>query len=67
MRKASSNLDMYRIALDISQADPARSVYIDDRALFVEIAQSLGINGIHHTNLELTRNTLKGLGLSMED
>ena len=36
------DVDMYRIALDISQADPARSVYIDDRALFVEIAQSLG-------------------------
>ncbi|MGB8992363.1 MAG: HAD hydrolase-like protein [Desulfobaccales bacterium] len=55
--------DMYRIALDISQADPARSVYIDDRALFVEIAQSLGIIGIHHTGLETTRNTLKDLGL----
>jgi putative hydrolase of the HAD superfamily len=55
--------DMYRIALDISQADPARSVYIDDRALFVEIAQSLEINGIHHTDFENTRNTLKDLGL----
>ena len=61
------DVDMYRVALDISQAEPARSVYIDDRALFVEIAQSLGINGIHHTNLELTRNTLKVLGLAMED
>jgi putative hydrolase of the HAD superfamily len=59
--------DMYRIALDISQADPARSVYIDDRALFVEIAQSLGIIGIHHTDFEVTRNTLKDLGLAMED
>lgn len=55
--------DMYRIALDISQADPARSVYIDDRALFVEIAQSLGIIGIHHTGFETTRHTLKDLGL----
>ena len=58
--------DMYRIALDISQADPARSVYIDDRALFVEIAQSLGINGIHHTDIEVTRHTLKDLGLALE-
>jgi putative hydrolase of the HAD superfamily len=55
--------DMYHIALDISQADPARSVYIDDRALFVEIAQSLGINGIHHTSFETTRQALKDLGL----
>ena len=27
---------------------------------------SQGINGIHHTNLEVTRNTLKGLGLALE-
>ncbi len=55
--------DMYRIALDISQADPARSVYIDDRALFVEIAQGLGLTGIHHTGFESTRAALAGLGL----
>jgi putative hydrolase of the HAD superfamily len=55
--------DMYHVALDISQADPARSVYIDDRALFVEIAQGMGIHGIHHTDFEITRNQLKELGL----
>ncbi len=55
--------DMYRIALDISQADPARSVYIDDRPLFVEIAQSLGLIGIHHQGFDSTRQTLKDLGL----
>jgi putative hydrolase of the HAD superfamily len=57
------DVDMYRLALDISQADPGRSVYIDDRAMFVEIAQSLGLHGIHHTDFELTRNQLKELGL----
>jgi putative hydrolase of the HAD superfamily len=55
--------DIYRIALDISQADPTRSVYIDDRALFVEIAQSLGFHGIHHTAFEVTRDRLQVLGL----
>lgn len=61
------DVDMYRIALDISQAEPARSVYIDDRALFVEIAQSLGLHGIHHTGFETTRTTLEGLGLALKD
>jgi putative hydrolase of the HAD superfamily len=61
------DVDMYRMALDISQAEPSRSAYIDDRALFVEIAQSLGINGIHHTGFEATRSALKGLGLALED
>ncbi len=55
--------DIYRIALDISQADPARSVYIDDRALFVEIAQGLGLHGILHRNFETTRQVLHELGL----
>jgi putative hydrolase of the HAD superfamily len=57
------DVDIYRMALDLSQADPARSVYIDDRALFVEIAQSLGLHGIHHTGFETTRDRLKDLGL----
>ncbi|MFZ5449500.1 MAG: HAD-IA family hydrolase [Thermodesulfobacteriota bacterium] len=57
------DVDIYRIALDISQADPARSVYIDDRALFVEIAQSLGLHGIHHTDFAVTRRKLQELGL----
>ena len=55
--------DMYHIALDISQADPARSVYIDDRALFVEIAQSLGLIGILHQGFASTRQALRDLGL----
>ncbi len=61
------DVDLYRMALDISQAEPARSVYIDDRELFVEIAQSLGINGIHHTDFGVTRKALKDLGLTVED
>jgi putative hydrolase of the HAD superfamily len=59
------DMDIYRIALDISQAEPRQSIYIDDRLLFVEIAGSLGINGIHHTGLEETRKALKSLGLTL--
>ncbi|MEJ2671943.1 MAG: HAD family phosphatase [Deltaproteobacteria bacterium] len=58
--------DMYRMALDISQAEPERSVYIDDRSLFVEIAQGMGIKGIHHTDFEVTRRKLRELGLESE-
>jgi putative hydrolase of the HAD superfamily len=61
------DMDIYRMALDISQAEPSRSIYIDDRLLFVEIAQSLGINGIHHIGLEATRQALKNLGLTLEE
>ncbi len=55
--------DMYRIALDIAQARPEQVVYIDDRAMFVEVAQGLGINGIIHTGYEATRTALENLDL----
>jgi putative hydrolase of the HAD superfamily len=57
--------DIYRIALDIAQVRPERVVYIDDRAMFVEVAQSLGIGGIIHTAYETTRTALEGFGLSI--
>jgi putative hydrolase of the HAD superfamily len=58
--------DIYRIALDIAQVRPERVVYIDDRAMFVEVAQSLGIGGIIHSAYETTRTALEGFGLSIK-
>jgi len=57
--------DIYRIALDIAQVHPDQVVYIDDRAMFVEVAQELGIRGIIHSGYEATRKTLETLGLSL--
>jgi putative hydrolase of the HAD superfamily len=58
--------DIYRIALDISQTSPAQVAYIDDRPLFIEIANSLGIHGIHHVDLSSTRSSLEQLGLIVQ-
>jgi putative hydrolase of the HAD superfamily len=55
--------DIYTIALDIAQASPQEVVYIDDRAMFVEIAETMGIHGIHHINLKTTKTSLDNLGL----
>lgn len=57
--------DIYRIALDIAQVHPDQVVYIDDRAMFVEVAQALGIRGIIHSGYETTQKTLETLGLSL--
>lgn len=56
--------DIYTLALDVSQARPQEVAYIDDRAMFVEVASSLQITGILHTDLESTRLKLAELGLS---
>jgi putative hydrolase of the HAD superfamily len=56
------DLDIYRIALDISQATPDEVVYIDDRPLFVEVADSLHIHGILHIDFQTTRSKLSEYG-----
>lgn len=59
--------DIYRIALDISQVRPEKAAYLDDRKMFVEVAQSLGIQGIHHTGYESTVAMLKDMGLELPE
>ena len=58
--------DIYRIALDMSQTSPERVAYIDDRALFVEVAKGLGICGIQHEGYASTRERLAEFGLSLK-
>jgi putative hydrolase of the HAD superfamily len=58
--------DIYQIALDIAQVIPEQVVYIDDRAMFVEVAQGLGIQGIVHINSETTQKALESLGLFLK-
>src|SRR5262245_24985507 len=58
---------IYRIALDIAQVEPSEAVYIDDQALFVEVAQKFGVHAITHTSYDATRAALSALGLSLTD
>ena len=58
---------IYRLALDIAQVEPSEVAYIDDQALFVEVARKFGIHAIHHTSYATTRAALAGLGLSLTD
>jgi putative hydrolase of the HAD superfamily len=55
--------DIYRVALDITLASPQKVVYIEDRAMFVDVARGLGMNGIHHKGLETTKAALGSFGL----
>jgi putative hydrolase of the HAD superfamily len=59
--------DIFRIALDIAQVEPAQVVYIEDRPMFVEVATGLGIRGIIHTGLDATRKELARLGLVLPE
>ena len=57
------DVDIFRLALDIAQVPTEQIIYIENTLMFVEVAQSLGIHGIHHQGLETTRSALETLGL----
>ncbi len=55
--------DIFCIALDIAQTPAEQVAYIEDRPMFVDVARSLGIEGIRHTDFESTCTALARLGL----
>jgi putative hydrolase of the HAD superfamily len=59
--------DIYRMALDVVQAAPPEVLYIDDRAMFVDVARGLGINGIHHIDLQTTKKQMESFGLNNDE
>lgn len=66
VRLRKPDTDILRLACDLSQIPPQQVVYIEDRAMFVEVAATLGIRGIVHRGVESTRAALAGLGLFEE-
>ncbi len=58
--------DIFRVALDIAQVPPSQVLYLEDRAMFVEVAQMLGIKGIRHTGYDTTLAKLDSFGLALK-
>jgi putative hydrolase of the HAD superfamily len=54
--------DIFKVALDIAQVTPEKVIYIEDRAMFVQVADSLGIRGIIHKDYATTRKILASFG-----
>jgi putative hydrolase of the HAD superfamily len=61
------DVDIFRIALDIAQAQPEDIIYIEDRQMFVEVAKGLGLRAIHHVDYATTREALVGYGLALAE
>jgi HAD superfamily hydrolase (TIGR01509 family) len=57
------DVDMFRLALDISQAPARQVVYIENTPMFVQIAEGLGIRSILHTDYRSTCAKLASFGL----
>ncbi|MCE0498179.1 MAG: HAD hydrolase-like protein [Methylacidiphilales bacterium] len=59
--------DMFRLALDIIQTPVEQVIYIENTAMFVRIAEGMGIRSILHTDYKSTRAKLSALGLKIID
>jgi putative hydrolase of the HAD superfamily len=57
------DVDIFRLALDLVQTPPRQVAYVENTALFVQIARGLGIRSILHKDLASTRAALASLGL----
>ncbi|MBF0206394.1 MAG: HAD family phosphatase [Oligoflexia bacterium] len=57
------DIDIFQLALDIAQVPAQQILYIENTPMFVQIAESLGIRSILHTDYESTRTKLASLGL----
>ena len=59
--------DMFRLALDISQAPVRQIVYIDNTPMFVQIAEGMGIRSVLHVDYRTTCAKLAALGLQNDE
>lgn len=57
--------DIFKVALDIAQVPAEKVIYLEDRPLFVQVADGLGIRGIVHHDFNTTKKQLSDLGWSI--
>ena len=59
--------DIFRLALDITQARARQVVYIENTPMFVEVAEGLGIRSVLHTDYSSTCEKLASFGLQNDE
>ena len=57
------DVEIFRLALDISQAAARQVVYLENTPMFIQVAEGLGIRGVLHTDYKSTCEKLAALGL----
>lgn len=54
---------IFRLALDLASTPPGQVIYLENTALFVDIATGLGIRSVLHRDVAATRTALAAVGL----
>jgi putative hydrolase of the HAD superfamily len=55
--------DIFSIALDTAQVSARQVLYMEDRPMFVQVAETLGIRGLHHVDYASTVKKLHQFGI----
>ena len=58
---------IFQLALDIAQTPVDQVLYIDNEAMFITVAKTRGIKGIHHTDYQSTCEKLAQFGLKTKE
>jgi len=56
--------DIFRLALEVANAEKSQVVFIDDRQMLAQGAQMFGLDAIWHQNIETTRQEFSQRGLT---
>ena len=56
------DIDIFKLAIDIAQVNPGDVLYVDDRELFVQVAEKAGLHGLVHKNYEETKKKFEEFG-----
>jgi FMN phosphatase YigB (HAD superfamily) len=59
--------DIFKLALDIVQVHASQVLYLENTPMFAQVAESLGIRGILHTDYISTCEKLSALGLPTDE
>jgi len=59
--------DIFKLALDLAQTPARQVVYLENTAMFVQVADGLGIRGLLHTSYQSTRAQMVALGLEVNE
>ena len=59
--------DIFRLALDIAQTPAPQVIYLENTAMFAQIAERCGIRSILHTDYASTAARLAAFGLPHEE
>ena len=63
VRMRKPDVDIFRLALDLAQTPAEQVAFIDNTAMFVKIAEGLGMRGIVHKDHKSTSAKLASFGL----